>query len=263
MTFKDYLIYNRYKFKNFHKYITFKTKTIEEIKSLNRNLTYQYFLDYFNFYSNGQIRKHRNYFKLNKRGFGEDAFHGMWDCLFKTYKPKNILEIGVYRGQTLSLFQLLSRLYRFQSNIWGISPLNDEGDEESDYLKINYKEDVNNNFDFFNLEKPNILEEYSTSEKSIDFIKSSNWDLIYIDGNHNYEVVSNDAKNAINSLSENGILVIDDSSLYTDFEYTNKNINTFKGHPGPSKVFETMMRDKKLTFLFGVGHNNIFINKNL
>ena len=187
----------------------------------------------------------------------------MWYLLFNTYRPKICLEIGVYRGQTLSLFQLLSRLYRFQSNIWGISPLNDEGDEESDYLKINYKEDVNNNFDFFNLEKPNILEEYSTSEKSIDFIKSSNWDLIYIDGNHNYEVVSNDAKNAINSLSENGILVIDDSSLYTDFEYTNKNINTFKGHPGPSKVFETMMRDKKLTFLFGVGHNNIFINKNL
>ena len=47
MTFKDYLIYNRYKFKNFHKYITFRTKTIEEIKSLNRKLNVSIFLRLF------------------------------------------------------------------------------------------------------------------------------------------------------------------------------------------------------------------------
>ena len=37
---------------------------------------------------------------------------------FLIMRPKNILEIGVYRGQTLSLFHILSNLYDISSNIY-------------------------------------------------------------------------------------------------------------------------------------------------
>ena len=66
--------------------------------------------------------------------------------------------------------------------------------------------------------------------------------------------------NCIKSLNKKGLLILDDSSLYTDFNLINKDISTFKGHAGPSKLFDEMIKDKKLNYLFGVGHNNIFQN---
>ena len=127
MNIQSYLIYNRYRFKNLHKIFTFKTKTIDEIIKFSRNQIYMFFLDYFYFHSKSFVRKHRNYFKTNKRGFGEDAFHGMWDFLFLNYKPKLILEIGIYRGQTLSLFNYLSDYYQLESEVWGVAPLTSAG----------------------------------------------------------------------------------------------------------------------------------------
>jgi hypothetical protein len=39
------------------------------------------------------LRNHREYFKQEKRGFGEDAFHVMWWRLFNDFKPTSFLEI--------------------------------------------------------------------------------------------------------------------------------------------------------------------------
>src|SRR6266480_6719652 len=47
---------------------------------------------------------HRHYFEQESRGFGEAAFHSMWYVLFEKFKPENALEIGVYRGQTITLW---------------------------------------------------------------------------------------------------------------------------------------------------------------
>ena len=58
---------------------------------------------YFNKFSSIQIKDHRFYFSQNKRGYGEDAFHVMWELLYDKYNFSNFVEIGVYRGQTISL----------------------------------------------------------------------------------------------------------------------------------------------------------------
>ena len=54
------------------------------------------------------LRAHRAYFETGKRGFGEPAFHVLWYLLFREFPPESFLEIGVYRGQTLSLAALLA-----------------------------------------------------------------------------------------------------------------------------------------------------------
>ena len=260
MNFRNYLPYYRYKLRNLYKVISFKAKTINEIKNLSRNQTYLHFLDFFHFYSKSFVRKHRKYFKINKRGFGEDAFHGMWDFLFLNFKPKSILEIGIYRGQTLSLFNYLSDYYRLESEVWGIAPLTSTGDNVSNYIDINYQDDIVFNFNNFNLKNPNIFIGHSDSDSGKKFIQSKKWDLIYIDGSHEYEIVKQDVDNCIKSLNKKGLLILDDSSLYTDFNLIHKDISTFKGHEGPSKIFNELIKDKKLNYLFGVGHNNIFIH---
>ena len=59
-------------------------------------------------------------------------------------------------------------------------------------------------------------------------------------------------------MSDDGFIVLDDSSLYFDFQQ--KKFGGFTGHPGPSKVAKDIAM-KKMQFFGAVGHNNIFCKK--
>ena len=219
----------------------------------DRTLNYLDF-NYNYFKLPGIIKKHRLYFSKKNRGYGENAFHKMWEHIFKKYKPLNILEIGVFRGQTLSLFLLLSDYFNLKSNVYGISPLENIGDSVSDYPNLNYREDILKNTRRFSSKNYFILDEYSTSIKAINFISSKKWDLIYIDGNHDYEVVKIDFNNCYNNLKIGGLIVLDDSALFTNYRppfYSNS------GHPGPSKVANEIDLNN-LKEVLSVGHNRVF-----
>src|SRR5205823_3237998 len=71
-----------------------------------------------------ELKQHRAYFynvPTNRRGFGEDAFHVMWHLLLGEFRPANFLEIGVFRGQVISLAALWARLNSLPCEVWGIS----------------------------------------------------------------------------------------------------------------------------------------------
>ena len=112
-----YFLNNIYVARNLKKFLFFKKISLNDLKLLNRNEIYFYFHNYFYFRSKRYIKKHRFYFRLYKRGYGEDAFHAMWEFIIKTFRPRNILEIGVYRGQTLTLFSLISKKENIHSEV--------------------------------------------------------------------------------------------------------------------------------------------------
>ena len=231
---------------------------IKEVKSKYEDLRseYSYFHHYFWNLAPNFLRGHRDYFRKEQRGFGEDAFHSMWFKLFEEFKPKNILEIGVYRGQTLSLFSLLSNFFSLDSNIHGISPFTDSGDQVSIYLKnLNYLDDIKKNFLFFNLNIPNLHKGFSNDIEMLNIIASISWDLIYIDGNHDYEIAKSDFLACSYSLKIGGMLILDDSALYSS--YKPFPFST-AGHPGPSKVALEIDKNKFQEIL-SVGHNRVFI----
>lgn len=205
----------------------------------------------FRFASPKYLRRHRAYFKKNKRGFGEDAFHAAWLYIFKKYSPVNCLEIGVYRGQIISLWALISQNLNSNSNIWGLTPLIAETDSVSEYAELEYLQDIENNFSEFQLSKPQIIRGLSTDQDSISRMKKTAWDLIYIDGGHDFDVVLSDYQNAKSCARQNAIICFDDSSLYFSTE------GAFKGHPGPSRVV-TEYALKEMSYLFTVGHLNFF-----
>ena len=219
--------------------------------------TYDYFNYLFYFGVPGSLREHRLYFQTNQRGFGEDAFHAAWFEVFHTFRPVKSLEIGVYRGQTISLWALCAKQFSIRnSEIWGLTPLRNLGDTKSNYLDINYRDDINLNFESFGLPLPNILETNSESQIAKKFIKNGLWDLIYIDGGHDYQTVLSDYMVSKEGLRSGGLLVIDDSSLYLDYK---PGKNSFAGHPGPSKVLKEIAL-KEMDFLLTVGHLN-FLKK--
>tara|TARA_B100000242_G_scaffold16732_1_gene10267 strand:- start:221 stop:1036 length:816 start_codon:yes stop_codon:yes gene_type:complete len=245
-----------YKFKDINIYKKYDLPNLSTILSLLDNS------DVYS-YMNGMfiskdlpksIKYHRFYFSKESRGFGENPFHVLWYLLFDEYKPKNVLEIGVYRGQILTLWGLISKEKEIQTNIFGLSPLKNIEDSVSNYIDIDYEKDIKLHCKEFNIGFPTLVKEYSNSKNGIDFIRSKKWDLIYIDGNHDYEVAKEDFFNSFYSLAQNGILVMDDSSLYINCK---KRKGSFKGHPGPSRVCVEFAR-RRMVHLGTVGHNNIF-----
>jgi hypothetical protein len=73
------------------------------------------------------LGKHRDYIKKYRLGFGDRAFHYMWYLLLTHLTNKirtpHLLEIGVYKGQVISLWSLITKNLNAQSRITAITPL--------------------------------------------------------------------------------------------------------------------------------------------
>ena len=202
-----------------------------------------------------ELRAHREYFRQEKRGFGEDAFHAMWKLLFERFCPRNFLEIGVYRGQVLSLVSLISKINKSDCELTGISPFSPAGDSVSEYLvNLDYMADTLRNFEHFGLPRPSLLKAYSTDPAAVQRIASIQWDMIYIDGNHDYEIVARDWEVCTGALARGGIVVLDDSGLTSS--YTPPLFAT-GGHPGPSRL-ASEIDSGKFEEILQVGHNRVF-----
>lgn len=225
-------------------------------KNLLRTMAYLYCDYYFEHFLPRMFREHRAYFATGQRGFGEDAFHAMWYLLFEHFRPANALEIGVYRGQTITLMKLLSRQFNFQCDIGCVSPLGASGDPVSNYGKkgIDYYQDVVGSHKRFDLPLPEFCRAFSTSEEGIRFIGSRPWHMIFIDGNHDYAVAKSDWDQCARSLAPDGIIVMDDSALHTDFRPP---AFSTAGEPGPSQVVREIDA-RRFKEIFGVGHNRVF-----
>jgi predicted O-methyltransferase YrrM len=169
-------------------------------------------------------------------------------------KPINYLEIGTLHGANLlSVADYYGK--HIDSKLYCIDPW----DDYEDYNE--YKELQNDHFNIFlkNLnnhpDKDKITYYKNYSHKILPTLEDDYFDIIYIDGNHDYDVALADYKICRDSLADGGLLVMDDSSLYTDFKPPGF---SFAGHPGPSRVVQELAM-KELIFLGGVGHNNVFI----
>ena len=212
-------------------------------------------VEYFDRSLPEEFRAHRDYFTKNGRGFGEDAFHAMWFLLFREFRPKSFLEIGVFRGQSLSLATLCARHFKLECLVQGVSPFSSAGDSVSKYAKhVDYLSDTLANFSFFQLAPPSLLKAYSTDAEARQLIASRNWDFIYIDGNHDYSVARADWDLCSRHISPGGIIVLDDSGLDTAFRPP---AFATAGHPGPSQLATEINRET-FTEILQVGHNRVF-----
>jgi hypothetical protein len=188
------------------------------------------------------------------RGFGEKAFHAMWYLLFDQYRFKNALEIGVYRGQTVTLWSLLSRHLGYHCDIHALSPFSKTTDSVSRYAAMDYEMDIKDHCRHFNINMPSLCKTFSTTAEAEHYISSSTWDLIYIDGNHDCEVAQHDWDLCSRSVRPSGIIVLDDASLNTEYHPP---CFATAGHPGPSLV-ASKIDNFQFAELPGAGHNRVF-----
>lgn len=202
-----------------------------------------------------ELRAHRAYFLDDFRGFGEDAFHAMWWRLARQFRPGQFLEIGVYRGQVISLLSLLAELEAFPCEVTGISPFSDDGDSVSVYRSdVDYLADTLAHFRAHHLPKPGLVRAYSTDPAALAVIRSRAWDMIYIDGSHDYEVALKDWQACSEAVKPGGLIILDDAGLGTSYHPPRF---ATAGHPGPSRVAAEIDR-RRFSEILQVGHNRVF-----
>lgn len=232
---------------------------LENKENTDLDKIYELFLS--EFMKDNLLTTHRLYIEKNNLGYGERPFHVLWRELVKLQnKEFNFLEIGVYKGQVLSLIKLLSNHFEKKVNFYGVSPLNDSGDKFSTYQKQDYKLIIKNLFKYFNLEfdeDKNLICGSSTDEKIKNKIdKLKHFDLVYIDGCHDYDCVVSDLKLVKKIIKIGGYMVLDDSSCFKQLTHAP---NRFKGHIDVCKAIQDDLEsDKNYEEIICVGHNRVF-----
>ena len=157
------------------------------------------------------LKQFRDLVEKEVYGFGERAFLSMHKMILDSFEKNDIkfLEIGVYKGQLLSLYRLLESICAKSIDVYGITPLDSsDGHIESDYLQ-----NIHDLHDIFKLKYPIIIKGLSQDGIVIDIAGAiSPFDVIVIDGSHQYEDVKSDLENYSKMVSVGGYLIMDDSA---------------------------------------------------
>jgi hypothetical protein len=202
-----------------------------------------------------KLNDHRTFVEQNIFGFGERSFHWLWHLVVQEL-PKNFtfLEIGVLKGQTLSLVKMLADMQGKKVKRYGITPLSTEGGVwESDYAK-----DIEFIHDQFELEKDyKILQGLSEDPAIIEQAKKLKLDVLYIDGGHEERHITNDIEQYSPQVKIGGFMVIDDccNSFRMPFGY-------FQGIDVVTRVVDAKLppvtQSEEWEFVFSVVHNRVY-----
>lgn len=206
------------------------------------------------------LYSHSNYIGKQNMGFGELPFHYLWLLLVgKMTKDFKFLEIGVYKGSILSLVKLISNELDKSPQIYGISPLDFTGDKYLNrYDDVNYLECIGQLYAHFNLDiSTTILIKGLSTDENIkqSILEEGLFDIVYIDGSHNYDDVVSDIKLSNQLIKTGGYIVIDDSSSLLNMGIK----SIFKGHDDVGNAVKDLLESNpNYKHLFACGHNRIF-----
>ena len=177
---------------------------------------------------NEDLKKHRDFIEDQYKngilyGHGDRSLQYFWKLIIDEMPENfNFLEIGVYKGQILSLIELLSKKINKKSKIFGVTPLYD-----ADFAQYNRLPYIKTLYSTFNLSMDNttIFDGLSQDQKIINSVeKEEPFDLVYIDGDHSYNSTALDIQNFGKMLKVGGYIVVDDCS-----SFKNMPADLFKG----------------------------------
>jgi len=206
------------------------------------------------------LKEHRDFVEAGGYGYGDRPFHWVWHCLARELPPGfKFLEIGVFQGQTLSLMQLAARECGKQAHIYGITPLSSEGDKYATHPDIDYVARMAELHRRFNLKSPTLLCGQSFDPRiQARAEEMGPFDLIYVDGCHDYEVALDDLESYGLLVRPGGYLVLDDAG--NDLELPADLLpGGFKGLEDVNRaLWNSRVVDHYFDQQFAVGHLRVF-----
>jgi hypothetical protein len=225
------------------------------------------------------LADHRRYVEEHRLGFGDAAFHYLWwlilrDLLERVMSPR-LLEIGVYKGQVVSLWSLIASQLDRRISITAISPfagnpapkgrlgrawkrLTSRGFRRDArvgniYENENYLLAINKLFQEFGQDfaKVRCITGFSSEPGVIAAVSQDRFDVIYVDGDHTFEGATADIKNYSPLVTANGYLVMDDAGWYLPGS------SFWKGHETVSRACE-IIEPMGFRNVLNIGHNRVY-----
>lgn len=225
------------------------------------------------------LREHRDWIEQNNWGFGDRAFHYMWLLVLQQLADTQsssvrMLEIGVYKGQTLSLWSLLARELGMFAEFTGITPLagkpplprifhrarmlvdrtyRQDAHVGNLHISSDFARDIETVFEKFSLptDSLTLVRGFSQDQGVYDQVKDLSFDVVYIDGGHRYEEVSEDLRRYGPLVRHDGFLVVDDASFFEPGS------SFFKGFESVSRAANEL-DSREFRNVLNVGHNRIY-----
>lgn len=156
------------------------------------------------------LNAHRDWVATHVFGFGEKSFHWLWKLIVDEMPSEfSFMEVGIFRGQILSLIKMLAGATGKKVERYGVTPLDTSGG----MWESNYADDIKLLHDTFFI--PNDYKLYVGSSTNANIIeqayRTSPYDIVYIDGAHDRISVDSDLKHYAPMVKKGGYLVIDDA----------------------------------------------------
>ena len=225
------------------------------------------------------LRDHRRYVEDHQLGFGDPAFHSMWKLLLRAATERfgtvEALEIGVFKGQVISLWALIAKAQGWPVNISAITPLEGQALGSSRWWRSlkyslfprfreriksgdfypddDYQEIIRGLFSHFGLSFADVrlVRGYSNRPEVLAEVSSDRFSLVYVDGDHTYDGAANDIRLYAPKVVAGGWLVMDDAAF--DLPGT----TFWKGYETVARAC-ALLPSLGFTNVLNVGHNRIF-----
>lgn len=202
---------------------------------------------------------HRLYIVNNSYGMGERCFHWLWRLIVDAMPTFfRFLEIGVYKGQILSLVKLLANREKKFADVTGVTLLSGFAGGTGEFPKfedVDYRERIEDLHDRYGLFHPRLIVGDSTAQRTQQKVKEFGpFDIVYIDGCHEYDYVMKDLLAYPSMVKSGGLLVVDDASWYLDMPKS-----FFRGIEPVSRAVRTIIEtDPQWKHLLAVVHNRVW-----
>ena len=209
-----------------------------------------------------ELKNHRDWVVQNDFGYGNRAFHWMWNLICKELPTDfKFLEIGVFKGQVISLMSLLNKHHKKDGMVYGITPLTNAGDKYSKHPEVDYEAHIQRIYQNFGLDASDlgIIQGFSNDPEIIETAQDIGpFDVVFIDGCHDYDVVVSDIINYGEMLKPGGLMVIDDVSNYLKIPDGLIRMDWRGLEDVSNAARDTIEKDANFHELFAVGHNRIW-----
>lgn len=159
------------------------------------------------------LSAHRDFVANNLLGFGDYAFHAAWSLLVDAMPDTfQFLEIGVHKGNIVSLIGMLARRAGKNAFVVGVSPFNGEGEHYGASADEDHIAAVNALEEWCLIPRPRRARLIVGRSQDHDVREacraSAPYDLVFIDGSKDYQVLESDLVNYAEFVAPGGYLVI-------------------------------------------------------
>jgi len=186
------------------------------------------------------INRHRQHVEKNKLGYGSLSLDALWASLFsyaaKKFEALRVLEIGVFKGQTIAFWSKIGLDLKIPLSIEGITPLKGnpapkggrilrkiryylnssyrhQVDTGAFYPDEDYESIIHNFFNFYGTDfgKITLHKGYSTDPEIIEKLSDSEYEIIFVDGDHREATARKDFEVYGSKVVPGGWLIADDA----------------------------------------------------